>query len=134
VTVRLACFDAPETAQAPYGAKARATLQALAPVESTVAIQGSKKDRYGRTIAEVLKGRTNVNLEPVRRGDAFVYRQYLRWTGFSGQALSRGVGWGAHLTNLIIDKKSFRQFLFSKEIKTYLATVLNALYFTLPIL
>ena len=77
VTVRLACIDAPETAQAPYGAKARATLQALAPVGSTVAIQASKKDRYGRTIAEVLRGRTNVNLELVRRGDAFVYRQYL---------------------------------------------------------
>ena len=77
ITVRLACIDAPETAQAPYGAKARATLQALAPVGSTVTVQGSKKDRYGRTIAEVLRGKTNVNLELVRRGDAFVYRQYL---------------------------------------------------------
>jgi len=78
LTVRLACIDAPETAHAPYGAKASATFQALAPVGSTVTVQVSEKDRYGRTVSEVLRGRTNVNLEQVRRGDAFVgYRQYL---------------------------------------------------------
>jgi endonuclease YncB( thermonuclease family) len=35
-------------------------------------------DRYGRTVAEILKGRQNVNLQMVRRGQAFAYRQYLR--------------------------------------------------------
>lgn len=77
VTVRLACIDAPESAQTPYGGKARATLQALAPIGTTVTIQGSKKDRYGRTVAEVFRGSTNVNLDLVRRGDAFVYHQFL---------------------------------------------------------
>lgn len=77
VTVRLACIDAPETAQTPYGGKTRSALQALAPVGSSVTIQGSKKDRYGRTVAEVLRGNAIINLELVRRGDAFVYRQYL---------------------------------------------------------
>jgi endonuclease YncB( thermonuclease family) len=76
-TVRLACVDAPETAQSPYGGQSRAALQALAPVGATVTVQGNKKDRYGRTVAEILRGSTNVNLELVRRGDAFVYRQYL---------------------------------------------------------
>ena len=76
-TIRLACIDAPETAQSPYGAQARAALQALAPVGSAVTVQGNKKDRYGRTVAEILRGSTNINLELVRRGDAFVYRQYL---------------------------------------------------------
>ena len=76
-TIRLACIDAPESAQRPYGTQSRAALQDLAPVGATVTVQGSKKDRYGRTAAEILRGSTNVNLELVRRGDAFVYRQYL---------------------------------------------------------
>jgi endonuclease YncB( thermonuclease family) len=76
-TIRLACIDAPESAQSPYGGQSRAALQSLAPVGTTVTVQGSKKDRYGRTVAEILRGNTNVNLELVRRGDAFVYRQYL---------------------------------------------------------
>jgi endonuclease YncB( thermonuclease family) len=76
-TIRLACIDAPESAQRPYGSQSRAALQLLAPVGATVTVQGDKKDRYGRTVAEILRGSTNVNLELVRRGDAFAYRQYL---------------------------------------------------------
>jgi endonuclease YncB( thermonuclease family) len=76
-TIRLACVDAPETSQTPYGSSARASLQALAPVGSSVNLQGGKRDRYGRTVAEVFRGRTNVNLELVRKGEAFVYRRYL---------------------------------------------------------
>jgi endonuclease YncB( thermonuclease family) len=76
-TIRLACIDSPETAQMPYGAQARESLQKLAPVGSSVKVQGSKRDRYGRTLAEIIRGSTNVNLELVRRGNAFVYRQYL---------------------------------------------------------
>ena len=49
----------------------------LAPVGSIVSVQGNNKDRYGRTVAEILRGGTNVNLELVRRGDAFFYHQYL---------------------------------------------------------
>jgi endonuclease YncB( thermonuclease family) len=76
-TIRLACIDAPETAQSPYGSQARAALQAMAPVGSSVTVKGGTRDRYGRTVAEVWRGNSNVNLELVRRGDAFVYRQYL---------------------------------------------------------
>lgn len=76
-TIRLACIDAPESAQRPYGGQSRAALQVLAPVGATITVQGNKKDRYGRTVAEILRDATNVNLELVRRGDAFVYRQYL---------------------------------------------------------
>jgi endonuclease YncB( thermonuclease family) len=76
-TIRLACIDAPESAQRPYGDQSRAALQALAPIGATVEVQGNTRDRYGRTVAEILRGTTNVNLELVRRGDAFVYRQYL---------------------------------------------------------
>jgi len=76
-TIRLACIDAPETAHSPYGTDARSALQAMAPVGSSVTVKGGKRDRYGRTVAEIWRGSTNVNLELVRQGDAFVYRQYL---------------------------------------------------------
>ena len=92
VTIRLACIDAPETAQKPWGIEARAALQALTPVGSTVSLRGSTKDRYGRTVAEVIRGVSNVNLALVREGRAFVYRQYLSgcdrsaYLGAEGQA------------------------------------------------
>ena len=78
LTVRLACIDAPETAQFPFGDQAKRTLQRLAPVGSSVRLPGSKKDRYGRIVSEVFRGHTNINLELVRSGQAFVYRQYLK--------------------------------------------------------
>ena len=50
-TIRLACVDAPETAQTPYGYAARAALQQLVPVGSNVQIKVGDTDRYGRTVA-----------------------------------------------------------------------------------
>jgi micrococcal nuclease len=76
ITVRLACIDAPETAQGMLGSIAREALHGLvgsAPLELRV----QTRDRYGRTVAEVFAGGVNVGLEMVRRGDVFVYRQYL---------------------------------------------------------
>ena len=77
VTVRLACIDAPETTQQPYGSQSRAALQRLAPVGSNVSLRVRTTDRYGRTVAEVIRGGTNVNLAMVREGQAFVYWQYI---------------------------------------------------------
>jgi hypothetical protein len=34
-------------------------------------------DRYGRTVAAILRGSQNINLQMVRRGQAFAYRQHL---------------------------------------------------------
>ena len=55
LTIRLACIDAPEIAQKPYGARAREPLQQLAPVGSEVALQIQTRDRYGRSVAEVFR-------------------------------------------------------------------------------
>jgi len=44
-------------------------------------------DRYGRSVAEVLKGGTNINQTLVRFGDAFVYWQYI--SGCDRQTYSR---------------------------------------------
>jgi len=77
-TIRLACIDAPETAQSPYGQSARAALQRLAPIGSEISVRVGEIDRYGRTVAELWNGSTNLNLSLVRQGQAFVYRQYLK--------------------------------------------------------
>jgi len=77
LTIRLACIDAPETAQAPYGAASREYLQGLAPVGSVVTLKAQTKDRYGRTVAEVFRNGRAVNLAMVQGGQAFAYRKYL---------------------------------------------------------
>ncbi len=76
VTVRLACIDAPEMAQAPYGAQARRYLQMRLPIGSAVRLVPQTTDRFGRTVAEVIGG-VNLNLALVEDGLAFAYRQYL---------------------------------------------------------
>ena len=77
LTIRLACIDAPEMAQGPYGAASREYLQGLAPVGSVVTIRSQTKDRYGRTVAEVVRNGRAVNLAMVQSGQAFAYRKYL---------------------------------------------------------
>jgi len=77
LTVRLACIDAPETAQGPYGQQARSYLQQRLPVGREVSLEVKTTDRYGRTVAEVIS-EININLALVEDGQAFAYRQYLR--------------------------------------------------------
>ena len=76
VTIRMACIDAPETAQGESGAQATLVLKQLlgsGPVE----IRPQTVDRYGRTVAEVYAGGRNINLEMVRLGMAYAFRDYL---------------------------------------------------------
>jgi len=77
LTVRLACIDAPETAQSPYGQHARAYLQQRLPIGREVSLEVKTTDRYGRSVAEVFSG-VNINLALVEDGQAFAYRQFLR--------------------------------------------------------
>lgn len=77
VTIRLACLDAPETAQVPYGMASRRMLQELAPIGATVQLVIRDMDRYGRTMAGILRHGQSLKLKIVRSGQAFAYRQYL---------------------------------------------------------
>ena len=98
IKVRLACIDAPETAQPPYGIEARRTLQDLLPLGSSVSLRTKATDRYGRKVAEILKGSTNINQYLVSSGNAFVYWQYIRgcdrqtYSELENDARLRGVG------------------------------------------
>ena len=78
IRVRLACIDAPETSQAPYGMESRQSLQRLLPIGAEVTVRSKATDRYGRSVAEVLKGSTNINQQQVASGNSFVYWQYIK--------------------------------------------------------
>ena len=87
IRVRLACIDAPETSQTPYGMESRKALQTLLPIGAEVTVRTKATDRYGRTVGEVLKGSTNINQSLVGSGNAFVYWQYI--SGCDRQTYSR---------------------------------------------
>lgn len=76
ITVRLACIDAPETAQSPWGQHARRYLQQRLSIGREVTLEVKTTDRYGRTVAEVISD-ININLVMVEDGQAFAYRRYL---------------------------------------------------------
>jgi endonuclease YncB( thermonuclease family) len=75
--IRMACIDAPETAQRPYGVASRQRLQELAPVGSVVKLRPQTIDKYDRTVAEMFRNGQNDNLATVSSGQAFAYRKYL---------------------------------------------------------
>jgi len=54
-TVRLACIDAPETSQAPYGNDARRALQGELAIGAEVSLRTKATDRYGRTVALIIQ-------------------------------------------------------------------------------
>lgn len=76
VRVRLAGIDAPEHDQ-PYGTAATRSLAALA-LNRTVRVRKVAEDDYGRVVGVVVAGGRDLDAEQVRRGMAWVYRQYAR--------------------------------------------------------
>jgi endonuclease YncB( thermonuclease family) len=74
LTIRLACIDAPEMAQRPYGLKSREYLQSRLPIGRPVTLKVQTTDRYGRTVAEVFSD-INIGLAMVEDGQAFAYRK-----------------------------------------------------------
>ncbi|MBK8168670.1 MAG: thermonuclease family protein [bacterium] len=76
IKVRLGEIDAPESRQ-PYGTRAKQQLSDLVfSRPARVVVQDT--DRYGRTVGRVYVGGFDVNAEMVRRGGAWVYRQYAK--------------------------------------------------------
>ncbi|MBE9038822.1 thermonuclease family protein [aff. Roholtiella sp. LEGE 12411] len=90
VTVRLACIDAPETKQSPWGQQSLARLKQLLPVGQTITLRSTETDKYKRLVAEVFVGNRNVNVNMVEEGQAVVYRQYLKNCPESKDSLLQG--------------------------------------------
>lgn len=76
VKVRMGEIDTPESKQ-PYGTKAKQALSDLI-FGKDVTLNVQDRDRYGRTVARVKAGNTDVNAEMVRIGAAWAYRDYLK--------------------------------------------------------
>ena len=74
--VRIAAIDAPESRQA-FGPQARKNLVQLC-LRQRARIQLLEKDRYGRNVANVRCGDTDVASAQVRAGLAWIYTPYAR--------------------------------------------------------
>lgn len=76
IRVRLHGVDTPERGQ-PWGKESTAALTALV-MGKQVEVEPFEQDRYDRMIGIVYRDNLNVNLELVKRGHAWAYRQYMR--------------------------------------------------------
>jgi micrococcal nuclease len=77
VKVRLACIDAPEKAQKPWGTDSVKALYSKV-FNQAVRVESVAIDQYGRSIGKVFMGEEFVNLSMVAQGHAVVYRKYLK--------------------------------------------------------
>ena len=107
LTVRLACIDAPEISQDPYGERSRDFLRNMLPIGTKVTLRIQTIDRYGRSVAEVFTKRGNINESIIEQGHGFVYRRYLskcngsRYLSLERQAQKLGLGvWSTSSTGI----------------------------------
>jgi endonuclease YncB( thermonuclease family) len=76
IKVRLAEIDAPEKRQ-PFGERSKQSLSELV-FGKWVKVSQQDLDRYGRVVGRVHTGGLDVNAEQIKRGMAWIYRQYNR--------------------------------------------------------
>jgi micrococcal nuclease len=76
IRVRLYGIDAPEHNQ-PGGYESASVLRSLVE-RKQVSLEPVNQDRYSRMVAKVFVNNTNVNAEMVSRGEAWVYRHYIK--------------------------------------------------------
>lgn len=74
--IRLAGIDAPESKQAFGQVSKQSMVEQVA--GQAVAVEWSKSDKYGRKVGKVLLDGQDINLEQIRRGLAWHYKQYQR--------------------------------------------------------
>lgn len=83
--IRLAGIDAPEKAQ-PFGQRSKEHLSESV-FGKQVEVQGGKTDKYGRTVGKILVNGLDANLEQIRAGLAWHYKQYASEQSVSDRAL-----------------------------------------------
>ncbi|WP_114970400.1 thermonuclease family protein [Rhodoferax ferrireducens] len=72
--IRLSGIDAPEKAQ-PFGQRAKEHLSGLV-FGQQVKVQAGKSDRFGRTVGKAMVKQLDANLDQVRMGFAWHYKQF----------------------------------------------------------
>lgn len=93
--VRVWGIDAPEMKQAPWGTRARDALRARLPAGSEVRVEVVDTDRYGRAVARLYQGNTDIGLAQVRDGWGAIYERYNDSAHYRQEverARARGVG------------------------------------------
>ena len=73
--IRLAQIDAPELDQA-FGQKSKQSLSDMV-FNKTIKVEKETIDKYGRTVGTLIVDGVDANKEQVKRGMAWVYRQYM---------------------------------------------------------
>lgn len=68
VTLRLACIDAPEMKQNPWGQQSSSRLKQLLPVGQVITLRAIETDKYKRLVAEVFVGNRSINVNMVQEG------------------------------------------------------------------
>jgi len=76
ITIRISAIDAPES-KMPFGQRSKQSLRDLCYLQQA-GIAPKSTDRYGRTVADVSCGGTDVATEQVRTGMAWVYDRYAK--------------------------------------------------------
>lgn len=73
--IRLAQIDAPESDQA-FGQRSKQSLSDMV-FNKTIKVEKETIDKYGRTVGTIFVDGFDANREQVKRGMAWVYRQYM---------------------------------------------------------
>ena len=107
-----ACIDAPEMSEDPWGQRAKDPLTGMLKVGSNINLMEHDTDRYGRTVAEVYKGRgRSIGLALVEKGYAEVYDEYAyqcdddKLIKFERKAQRKGRGmWSTDEESILIEE------------------------------
>ncbi|MDO8773287.1 MAG: thermonuclease family protein [Burkholderiaceae bacterium] len=83
--IRLSDIDAPEKVQ-PFGQRAKEHLSDLV-FGQQLQVQAGKSDKYGRTVGKVMVKQVDANLEQLKTGFAWHYKQYAPEQSASDRAL-----------------------------------------------
>ena len=81
--IRLAEIDAPEIAHGssnpaqPFGMRSKQSLSDLV-FQQEVTAYCTDSDQYGRDVCRIMVGALDANLEQIRKGMAWAYRQYVK--------------------------------------------------------
>ena len=82
--IRLMGIDAPEKKQ-PYGSRSKQSISDLV-FNRQVQVEYDKTDKYGRTVGKIIVNGIDANLEQVKTGMAWHYKQYQREQSASDRA------------------------------------------------
>ncbi|MDX4028353.1 thermonuclease family protein [Aliarcobacter skirrowii] len=106
--IRLNDIDAPESKQA-FGNKSKENLKKYVN-QKEVVVKYNSKDRYGRILGTVYLNNTDINLQQVKDGYAWVYRQYSKKSEYyKAEEVARKMKLGLWFDKNPIEPQEFRK-------------------------